>query len=391
MSKHERAPCSEDGLIITLSREQGEGRYTVFLDDGRSLPARLLVDSRRNGLRLLKIEAGELPFISLADAETEVGDSVFATFATDHRRRAAAQGIIAAESAGSLHLDLAAGRMSTGGPLVDGEGRLVGILSGKQALNPGEDQCNFALSVEAAGALLKARNGEDTAVVHRGRLGVSLQVKKEDGRERIIMRPLPDSPAAAGGMRDGDELLAINGEMVVSDSEAVAAVARHAPGDKIVLTVRRDGEQRKLEIIVGPLPETPESADQPPPAGTAPPAVVAPPARGGLPPAGASLVRPGHQAYVTIGEKQVMPPAGANLVRPGHYRIQTPDGKLVAIHAGPIPNIEAGPVPNTIRVERSDLEKKLEEVSRNVESLQQEMRKLTEEIKSLRAKSGQQK
>jgi S1-C subfamily serine protease len=130
---------SADGLLVTLGRAPGEGRYNVLLDDGRSLPARIVVDDRRNGLRLLKIDAHDLPHVSLAETEADVGDQVFATFCSDRRERTVAQGIIAgrrgATGASSLQLDLTTGPMSTGGAVIDVDGRLVGIIAGQGGEN----------------------------------------------------------------------------------------------------------------------------------------------------------------------------------------------------------------------------------------------------------------
>jgi S1-C subfamily serine protease len=360
---------SEDGLVATLIRELRKGKYTVFLEDGRSLPARLLVDDHRSGLRLLKVDADDLPHLELADADAEVGDQVFATFSTDRRRRAAAQGIVAARSratGGSLQLDLAAGRMSSGGPVVDEQGRLAGVLSGKAARSPADDLQNFAAPLSAVRALLKGRQDGNTVVVQPGMLGVSIHVDSEGGQERLTVRPLPDSPALAAGMHDGDELVAIDGERIGSASEVAAAVATHAPGEKIVITIRREGTEQKLEIILGARPDTMKAS------------VNAPrEPRDAPPPAAANLVEPEHYDVIVMrDDKRVV-------ARSSRLRLTTsPNGQTT---------VATEPLPNVIRVERSGLEKKLEEFGRNVESLQQQVEKLTEEVKSLRARLPEQK
>lgn len=377
---------SADGLIVTFGRSPGEGRYNVLFDDGRSLPARIVVDDRRNGLRLLKIDGDDLPHISLAESEADIGDQVFATFCSDRRERTVAQGIIAGRrgtaSTSSLQLDLTIGPMSTGGAVLDGEGRLVGIITGQQARSPAETLANFAVPLGPIRALMAARQGENTVVVHRGFLGIQLDSKSEGGREHVIVHLLPDSPAAAGGMHDGDELVAIDGEKVTAPAEAAALVARHAAGETISVTVSRSGEEKKLEITVGrpsqelevnasveertpaPIPPTPGSAFA------------------------GNFVRPeklyvlsqdGKRIYIAATEDQLEPLR--NYARSLRLRTAA-DGKEAVV---------TEPVPNVIRVERSDLEKKLEEFSHHVDSLQQQVEKLTDEIKSLRTKLGEQK
>jgi S1-C subfamily serine protease len=358
---------SPDGLVITLNRETADGHYDVIFADGRSLPARIVVDDRRSGLRLLKVDAHDLAHVAPADAGAEVGDQVYASFCTDRHERAAAQGMVAARHKTSwLQLDLTAGPMSAGGPLVDDQGRLIGIVSGRMAPHPRAETTNFAVPLEAVRALLAAKQGENTVVVHRGFLGIQLESKQDDGRERVIAHLLADSPAGAAGMVDGDELVKLAGEKVISAPDAAALVGRHAPGDKVAVVVSRDGQEKTLEITAGQSPAGLEAAQA---AGTI--------AGGG----GAGT---------------------ANVVRPEKVYVLSEDGKRVAVVAEhvealrnyaralrlrtPTDTEAAEPQANTIRVERSDLDKKLEEVGRSVESLQQQTKKLTEEIQALRSK-----
>ncbi|HET6878893.1 MAG TPA: PDZ domain-containing protein [Pirellulales bacterium] len=369
------ALLSPDGLIATFSHEQGEGRYIVYLHDGRRLAASMLVDDRRTGLRLLKVDGRDLPYLSLAETDAEVGDQVFATFCTDRHERAATQGMISARLHGagwatSLHVDHAgAGPMSAGGPIVDGDGNLVGLLAGRSASSEPAEVGASATPLDAVRALLKARQGENTVVVQRGLLGLQLNSKSEDDNEQVVVHVFKDSPAEAAGVRDGDELVAVDGHKVASPAEAAALVARHALGEKVAVTLRRDGAEKEYEITIG----------RPAPEATA---------------AGSADAAPDQ------------PAATANLVHPEQLFVFSPDGKRVAVTlteqqlgrwrkqasiAGTPPATAAEPAPNIIRVERSDLEKKLEEVGRSVESLQKQVETLTEEIKALRGKLAEQK
>ncbi|HEV3342178.1 MAG TPA: trypsin-like peptidase domain-containing protein, partial [Pirellulales bacterium] len=163
---------SANGLVVTANREP-DGHYVVIFADGRSLPARVVVDDRRSGLRLLKVDATDLPHLALADNEAEIGDQVFAAFCTDRRERAAAQGMVAARpKAASIELDLATGPMSAGGALVNEFGKLVGIISGKSAPDARTQTNNSAVPLRDIRALLAAQQGENTVVVHRGFLGL---------------------------------------------------------------------------------------------------------------------------------------------------------------------------------------------------------------------------
>jgi serine protease Do len=369
---------SADGTIATFSREDGKGRYTVYLSDGSSFPTSILVDDRRTGLRLLKIDARELPHLVPAEAEAEVGDHVFAAFSTDRHERAAAQGMISARLRGavwanSVQVDLTAGPMSTGGPIVDGEGRLVGLLAGKSASGDQFHAGTVATPLDAVRALLKARQGENTVVVQRGLLGISLNSKSDDEPNQVVVHVLEGSPAEAAGVRDGDELVAIDGHKVASPTEAAALVARHALGEKVSVTLRRDGGEREMEITIGrPTPDSPPANAAAPPANQAAP--------------GARVVHP-EQLYVLSPDGQRI----AVRVDEQQLKALRQQARLRVDLRGDQTATVAEPVPSVIRVERSDLEKKLEEFGRNVEALQKQVQSLTEEIKSLRGKLVEQK
>lgn len=371
---------SADGTIATFSREDGNGRYTVYLSDGSSFPASILVDDRRTGLRLLKIDARDLPRLVPAEAEPEVGDQVFATFCTDRHERAAAQGMISARLRGALwansvQVDLAAGPMSAGGPLVDAEGRLVGLLAGKSASPDQPNAGTVATPLDAVSALLKARQGENTVVVQRGLLGIQLNSKSDGGQEQVVVQVLQDSPAEAAGVRDGDELVAIDGHKVTSPAEAVALVARHALGEKVSVTLRRDGAEKETEITIRrPAPDAGADSNAAPSGSNRPLRVTA------------NLVHPGKLYVVTQDGKLIATGATEQQLEPLRKQWQKVHGTVGAPLA-----IVAEPVPNVMRVERSGLEKKLEEFGRNVESLQKQVQSLTEEIKSLREKLAEQK
>jgi serine protease Do len=342
---------SADGLIVAFNpthpnASAGAGRHTVTFDDGRTFAARLLVDDRRNGLELLKIDAQDLAHVSPADDDAQLGDQVYATFATDGRQRAAAQGMVAARKQSSdgrsgrlLQADINVGQMSAGGPLVDGGGRLVGILVARSASASGPRGAGFAVPVSAVRALIAARQGDDAVVVQHGFLGVRLEQRHEEGGQtQVIMSPFAGSPAAAAGVREGDVLLMIDGEQISSASDATAIVAEHAPGDTIAVVVMRDGKREARAITLGERPAVNAQNSQSSQAPAAPQPVLK-----------------------AIGPDRIL------------FRLY--DKALIA---------HDGPVVNTIRVERSDVEKQLESVGHDVQSLSEQVKKLTEEVQRLR-------
>ncbi|HEV3339954.1 MAG TPA: PDZ domain-containing protein, partial [Pirellulales bacterium] len=205
--------------------------------------------------------------------------------------------------------------------------------------------------------------------------------KTEGGRERVIVHLTDDSPARAAGMLDGDELVAISGEKIASAEEAVAAAARRAPGEKVAVTVLRDGQEKVMEIVVGRPPAALDSAEN---AGGR---IRSRTAGGGL--GTANVVHQDRLYILSEDGKQVVAAAGAEHV--DALRNYARAMRMTATAANPANAYVAEPANRTIRVERSDLDKKLEEVGRSVESLQEQVKKLTEEIQALRSKLAEAK
>ena len=371
---------SADGLIVTTVGAHDSGTYSVTFNDGRSLPARLVVDDRRSGLQLLKVGEADLPFVTLSDQPPQIGEEISVTYCLDPKERAAARGIIAAKGRelkrmgnDLLQLDLSLGMMSGGGPVVDTQGRLVGIVAFRRA--SGSQPSSFAIPAAAVRALLDVRRGETTAVVQRGMLGIILARGREDG-ERVIAHPSDGSPAAAAGVREGDEILAVNGTKVDSLQELARLIGSHTAGQKVKLTIRREGKEQEIEATLAPAPEQTDAV-APPATG----AVAAPKAAiEAVTPESIVVVDPDGGVRTLTGKAAAKSLEGLRDYYERAYRAQ-----LEAAHAAP--DGRAFPVPPvtapSIRIQRTDLDKKLEEIGRDVQSLRQQMEKLTEELQRL--------
>jgi S1-C subfamily serine protease len=91
----------------------------------------------------------------------------------------------------------------------------------------------------------------------KGRIGVQLKV---DGGKIVVVEPIADSPAEKAGVKAGDVIRKVNEYKVKDDAETddltelVQEVGKHEPGEKIKLTVERDGKEMVIEVTVGKLP-----------------------------------------------------------------------------------------------------------------------------------------
>ncbi|MBV9660967.1 MAG: trypsin-like peptidase domain-containing protein [Acidimicrobiales bacterium] len=146
------------------------------------------------------------------------------------------------------------GRGSSGGPVVDGEGRLVGINTHR----PGD---GFYLAIPASGAL-RARaealaRGESPA---RRRLGIALTPSHVAARLRsavglpprpgLLVRDVaPETPAAAAGIQRGDLIVAAGGSPVESLDGLLAAVDSVGPDGRLTLAVVRGAEELAVDVV----------------------------------------------------------------------------------------------------------------------------------------------
>jgi S1-C subfamily serine protease len=141
---------SADGLVVTLIQHPSGSNFRVTLGDGHEVKGKLLVDDRRTGLKLVKIEGANLSFLTPDDQAPPIGEDVVATYCLTLKQRAVAHGIVAAvdrelaDFGGDLlQVDINVGSVSAGGPIVDDEGRLRGIIAYQK--EEGGHSATFAL------------------------------------------------------------------------------------------------------------------------------------------------------------------------------------------------------------------------------------------------------
>lgn len=345
---------SSDGLIATLPGEAGKGTYTVTFSDGRGLPARLLVDDRRTGLKLLKVDADKLPYVELADEEAELGQQAVAVLSTDVTNRAVAQGIVTAKmrrhtrfAYGVLQTDFSAPAMSAGAPVADVQGRVLGVVTGT-----GGQGVAFSVPADYVKSLMEAQDGDETVVVHRPVLGVQMEAStKKTGT--LVARVLPDSAAAAAGIREGDEITAVDGHNIVTPEDVTRYVLRRKPGDQATVVIRRDGKEKKLKATLGAN----ETKSQTTKTGYVK----------------VEAVRPERMYIIKDGQLEV--------ISPNNNTSQAAEALKSYMRAQR--HVAGGPT--TIRVQRSDVEKKLDQLNGDVQSLVGQVQKLIQEVAKLRS------
>lgn len=266
-----------DGYVLTNHHViDGADQIDIDLQGPRTVKARLIGSDPPSDLAVLKIDEGGLSPLALADSDkVQVGDVVLAIGNPLGIGQTVTLGIISAKgrrtglSNGSfedfLQTDAPINRGNSGGALVDGNGDLVGINS--QILSPsgGSIGIGFAIPANMARDVLDqiVKNGKVT----RGHLGIVVQPVTEDiatslklsnARGVIVSQVQPDSAAERAGLRRGDVILALNGEVVGDPNSFRNNIAGTPPGRTVTLRIWREGSEQELRATLGEFTFTPE-------------------------------------------------------------------------------------------------------------------------------------
>lgn len=263
---------SDDGYILTNNHVIKDAEQVIVrLNDRRELEATIVGSDPRSDVALLKIDADDLPVVRLGNSrELEVGEWVLAIgspFGFDHTVTA---GIVSAKERALanetyvpfIQTDVAINPGNSGGPLFNLDGEVIGINSQIYTRSGGFMGLSFAIPIDVA--MDVADQLKSQGYVSRGWLGVVIQEVNRDlaesfGLEKpagaLVAKVLPDSPAQAAGLLEGDVITAFNGRPVVLSSDLPHMVGRVKPGSETQLTVIRDGERTTLEVVIGLLPD----------------------------------------------------------------------------------------------------------------------------------------
>ena len=244
----------------------------VTLSDGRIVqPARIWADPESD-LSLLNIEDDSLPAAALADSSrVKRGQWVLAFGSPFGLNQTVTHGIISATDRGQISLgstirikeflqtDAAINPGSSGGPLVDLDGKVVGIntaIASKSGSNSG-----VSFSIPANMVKRIAAQLIEKGVVTRGYLGVQLASALEPAealrlglnrvRGALVEIVHPNTPASAGGLRVGDVVLQVEDVPLRDENHLINLISALPPGQKVRLTLWRDRKAVVAEVTVG--------------------------------------------------------------------------------------------------------------------------------------------
>jgi len=273
---------SSDGVILTsehVVRDASE--IEVTLADRRRFTAKVVGADPRRDLAIIRVDAGDLPSAPLGDADRlRRGQFVLALgspfgFGRDGQA-SLSFGIVSGTGraipgigaeldryyGNLIQTDAAVNPGNSGGPLVDLDGRIVGVNAVISSQTGVSEGVGFAVPITGATRKIIERLRKGEEVVY-GFVGIEItEVGQESARETgakvgqgaYVVRALPDGPGAKAGLKQGDVVLSVGGKPVQGPDDVIQRVQVTPVGDSVALTVLRDGKRREVKVEVARRP-----------------------------------------------------------------------------------------------------------------------------------------
>jgi serine protease Do len=264
---------STDGYILTNNHVVQNARtIQVKANDGRTYSGKVIGTDPATDVALVKIEANNLQPITFADSnEAQVGDVVLAIGDPFGIGQTVTEGIISAKNRQGvsddgnsdedfIQTDAAINPGNSGGPLVDTDGRLVGMNTAILSRSGGNQGIGFAVPSNlcrwVADSLIK--NGK----VERAMLGVTIQplspeLAKAMNTSRtsgaLVSDVTPNSPADQAGIKSGDVVVQFDNKPIGDFNQLKLMVAESAPGKAVPIQIDRGGQTLNLTVTLKEL------------------------------------------------------------------------------------------------------------------------------------------
>ncbi len=273
---------SSDGYIVTNDHVAGTAsKVVVTMTDGKQYDARIVGSDPTTDVALLKIEGGKnLPYLELGNSDDVlVGEwaialgNPFGLFDINSKPTVTV-GVISNTGVdlqpqqdriyrGMLQTDAAISSGNSGGPLVNALGQVIGVnatiySTSQSRMGAGSIGIGFAIPINRARVVIDElrKNGKIERDFWTGmrfqqidaNIARYLRLKSTEGV--VIVELAPNSPAARAGLEIGDVIVAINGQPVKTEDDAIITLYDSRVGDTITLRVQRDGRQMETKMVL---------------------------------------------------------------------------------------------------------------------------------------------
>jgi putative serine protease PepD len=252
------------GHVITNQHvvDNAESVSVRFAND-KTYPATVVGSDPSTDIAVIDVDApaSELRPLTLADSSAvEVGDAVIAIGSPFGLEQTVTTGIVSALHRqitapnnftidDAIQTDAAINHGNSGGPLLDLDGKVIGVNSQIESDSGGNDGIGFAVPSDTVGkiadAIISGRS------VQHAYLGVATEDATGGAR---LAEVRPSTPASRASLRSGDVVTKFDGTKVASADELRRLVDAKSPGDKVQVTVTRDGKSITVDVTLGTRP-----------------------------------------------------------------------------------------------------------------------------------------
>jgi len=265
-----------DGLILTTALiSPGDEKVSVVTGDGRKIEAEFLGFDPETHLAVVRAKDKGLPPLAMGEAgEVVPGAWISVVSVSPETTPAVTQGIVSSVSEERLRLNIWVTPGSSGGPVVDEYGRMIGLLRGiytedrpvvfefrdREQVGSGfvfsqAEAPSSGMAVAIPMDIVRKVSSEirDKGKVQRGWIGLSIG-QNED--ERIEIVGIDDeSPAEMAKLKEGDVILALDGKEILSTAKLASEIRKKRPGEDVTVRIVRDGKPMDVKVKLGEYPE----------------------------------------------------------------------------------------------------------------------------------------
>jgi len=261
----------ERGYVLTSRHVLVDAhQIEVVLADGTKLPAKLVGDDRATDLAVLKIEeVGEaFPCVEFGDSDAvRVGEVAIAIGSPFSLQSSVTVGHVSQKGRrveilpyeDFIQTDAAINEGNSGGPLIDADGRLIGINAAIQT-DAVEKGVGIAFAVPSNLAMVIAKSLIEKKVHEWPWVGAFFESvnHRREGEGVLVKQVWRDTSAAYVGLLPGDVVLEINGIRVGSKYDVYRIIFNHAVGEKLRFSILRDKKkQLEFELLLQEFPRQP--------------------------------------------------------------------------------------------------------------------------------------
>jgi putative serine protease PepD len=255
----------EEGHIVTNEHViSGAESVSVQFSDGSEVDADVVGTDPSTDIAVLDVDrpSSRLTPLSFAGAGSlQVGNPVIAIGSPFGLEGTLTTGVISALGReiqsqnrftieNAVQIDAALNQGNSGGPVLDSQGRVVGVAAQIRSETGGNVGIGYAIPGDTAESV--ARELIEDGTVDHAYLGVSLP---DDGAATLA-DVVDRGPADRAGLQPGDEVTEVDGKSITTGDELRDAIDAKKPGDKITLTIERNGDERTVQVTLGQRPAT---------------------------------------------------------------------------------------------------------------------------------------